>query len=107
MHLGKHHLCGPEYGIGTVAGETQAQSDREEWTGVRIALCGIVKDEIRSIVEWPAHCMAPGFTDFLKWDDKTTGGTTDILRVLEEAGEPVHPDWSHAVGQRGFAAQLR
>lgn len=83
-----------------MAEETQARSDREEWTGVRIALCGIVKDEVRSIVEWLAHYKALGFTDFLIYDNESTDGTTDILQALDGAGELVHLDWPHAVGQR-------
>jgi glycosyltransferase involved in cell wall biosynthesis len=97
LHLGKSHLCGPEYGDDTVAGETQAKGGED---GLRIALCGIVKDEIRSIVEWLAHYKALGFTDFLIYDNESTDGTTEILRVLEEAGELVHLDWPHAVGLR-------
>jgi hypothetical protein len=67
---------------------------------LRIALCGIVKDEIRSIVEWLAHYKALGFTDFLIYDNESTDGTTDVLRVLDEAGELVHLDWPHDMGLR-------
>ncbi len=67
---------------------------------MRKALGGIVKDEVQLIVEWLAHCMALGFTDFLIYDNESTDGTTDILRALDGAGEMVHLDWPHAVGQR-------
>jgi hypothetical protein len=97
LHLGKSHLCGPEYGEATVAGETQAKGGED---GLRIALCGIVKDEIRSIVEWLAHYKALGFTDFLIYDNESTDGTSAILQVLEEAGELVHLDWPHEMGLR-------
>lgn len=66
----------------------------------RIALCGIVRNEIRSVVEWLAHYKALGFTDFLIYDNASTDGTSDVLRVLDEAGEVVHLDWPHEVGAR-------
>lgn len=66
----------------------------------RVALCGIVKDEIHAIVEWLAHYKALGFTDFLIYDNESTDGTSDVLRVLDEAGELVHLDWPHDVGHR-------
>ena len=65
-----------------------------------IALCGIVKDEVHGIVEWLAHYKALGFSDFLIYDNESTDGTGDILRVLDEAGEVVHLDWPHDVGLR-------
>jgi hypothetical protein len=66
----------------------------------RVALCGIVRNEIRSVVEWLAHYKALGFTDFLIYDNSSTDGTSDVLRVLDEAGEVVHLDWPHEVGAR-------
>lgn len=68
--------------------------------GERIALCGIVRNEIRSVVEWLAHYKALGFTDFVIYDNSSTDGTSDVLRVLDEAGELVHLDWPHEVGAR-------
>ncbi|MGL4234574.1 glycosyltransferase family 2 protein [Tabrizicola sp.] len=65
-----------------------------------IALCGIVRNEIRSVVEWLAHYKALGFTDFLIYDNESTDGTGEVLRALDEAGELVHLDWPHAVGSR-------
>jgi hypothetical protein len=67
---------------------------------VRIGLCGIVRNEIRSILEWLAHYKALGFTDFLIYDNESTDGTERVLLALEEAGELVHLDWPHAVGAR-------
>lgn len=69
-------------------------------TGERIALCGIVRNEIRSVVEWLAHYKALGFTDFVIYDNDSTDGTSEVLRVLDAAGELVHLDWPHAVGAR-------
>jgi len=68
--------------------------------GERIALCGIVRNEIRSVVEWLAHYKALGFTDFLIYDNASTDGTSDVLRALDEAGELIHLDWPHEVGAR-------
>jgi hypothetical protein len=68
--------------------------------GERIALCGIVRNEIRSIVEWLAHYKALGFSDFLIYDNDSTDGTSDVLRVLDAAGEIIHLDWPHKVGAR-------
>jgi Glycosyl transferase family 2 len=66
----------------------------------RVALCGIVKDEIHGIVEWLAHYKALGFTDFLIYDNESTDGTSDVLRALDEAGELLHIEWPHDVGLR-------
>lgn len=69
-------------------------------TQPRIALCAIVRNEIRALVEWLAHYKALGFTDFAIYDNDSTDGTTDLLRVLDEAGELVHLPWPHSVGAR-------
>ena len=68
--------------------------------GERIALCGIVRNEIRSVVEWLAHHKALGFTDFLIYDNASTDGTSDLLQALDEAGELIHLPWPHEVGAR-------
>lgn len=68
--------------------------------GERIALCGIVRNEIRGIVEWLAHYKALGFSDLLIYDNESTDGTSELLRVLDEAGEVVHLPWPHEVGAR-------
>ena len=69
-------------------------------TAPRIALCAIVRNEIRSLVEWLAHYKVLGVDDFLIYDNDSTDGTSDLLRALDEAGEVVHLDWPHAVGAR-------
>ena len=69
-------------------------------TNPRIALCAIVRNEIRSLVEWLAHHKALGFTEVVIYDNDSTDGTTDVLRVLDEAGELVHLPWPHSVGAR-------
>lgn len=69
-------------------------------TTPRIALCAIVRNEIRSIVEWLAHNKVLGFTDIVIYDNDSTDGTSDVLRVLDEAGELVHLPWPHSVGAR-------
>lgn len=66
----------------------------------RIALCAIVRNELRSIIEWLAHHKALGFTDFLIYDNESTDGTTEALIALDEAGELVHLPWPHSVGER-------
>jgi hypothetical protein len=68
--------------------------------GASIALCGIVRNEIRSIVEWLAHYKALGFTDFLIYDNDSTDGTSDVLRALDAAGEIIRLDWPHEMGAR-------
>ncbi|WP_333817354.1 glycosyltransferase family 2 protein [Tabrizicola sp.] len=68
--------------------------------GERIALCGIVRNEIRGIVEWLAHYKALGFHDFLIYDNESSDGTSEVLRALDEAGELVHLGWPHEVGAR-------
>ncbi|MES2915653.1 MAG: glycosyltransferase family 2 protein [Pseudomonadota bacterium] len=69
-------------------------------TAPRIALCAIVRNEIRGLVEWLAHYRALGFDDILIYDNASDDGTSEVLRVLDEAGELVHLDWPHSVGAR-------
>lgn len=63
-----------------------------------IALCGIVKNELRSVVEWLAHYKALGFTDFVIYDNESTDGTGEILQALDDAGELIRIEWPHEVG---------
>lgn len=63
------------------------------------ALCGIVRNEVRSIVEWLAYYKALGFDEFLIYDNESTDGTEVILRALDEAGELIYLDWPHAIGR--------
>jgi glycosyltransferase involved in cell wall biosynthesis len=65
-----------------------------------IALCGMVRNEIRSVVEWLAHYKALGFTDFVIYDNESTDGTGEILQVLDDAGEIIRLDWPHTMGER-------
>ena len=69
-------------------------------SGVSVALCAIVRNEIRSIVEWLAHYKALGVTEFLIYDNDSDDGTTELLLALDEAGELIYLDWPHAVGER-------
>jgi hypothetical protein len=69
-------------------------------TAPRVALCAIVRNEIRSIVEWLAHHKALGFDEFLIYDNDSGDGTSDVLAALDEAGELVHLPWPHSVGAR-------
>ena len=69
-------------------------------TAASIALCGIVKNEIRSVVEWIAHYKALGFTDFVVYDNESTDGTGDVLQALDDAGELIRIEWPHAMGER-------
>jgi hypothetical protein len=66
----------------------------------RVALCAIVRNEIRAIVEWLAHYKALGFSDLLIYDNASTDGTTEVLRALDTAGELIHLDWPHEMGPR-------
>lgn len=65
-----------------------------------IALCAIVKNEVRSIVEWLAHHKVLGFTDFVIYDNDSTDGTSKILQALDAAGEILWMEWPHGVGAR-------
>ena len=107
MDFGKAYIFGAEYGARTVAGRTQAglaggPSARLDgsMTAPRIALCAIVRNEIRSLVEWLAHYKVLGVDEFLIYDNDSTDGTTDLLRALDDAGELVHLPWPHTVGAR-------
>lgn len=107
MDFGKAYIFGAEYGADTVAGGTQARlagrpSARLDggMTSPRIALCAIVRNEFRSLVEWLAHYKALGIGEFLIYDNDSTDGTTDLLRALDDAGELLHLPWPHTVGAR-------
>jgi hypothetical protein len=65
-----------------------------------IALCAILRNEIRGVVEWLAHYKALGFNDFLIYDNDSDDGTADLLRALAEAGELTLIHWPHSVGER-------
>jgi Glycosyl transferase family 2 len=67
---------------------------------ISVALCAIVRNEIRSIIEWLAHYKALGFSEFLIYDNDSDDGTAEVLQALDDAGELVYLDWPHAVGQR-------
>jgi hypothetical protein len=62
-----------------------------------IALCGIVRNEIRGIVEWLAHYKALGFSEFLIYDNESNDGTEVILQELHDAGELTYRHWPHTV----------
>ena len=47
----------------------------------RIALCAIVRNEIRGLVEWLAHYKAVGFNDILIYDNASTDGTAVDTRA--------------------------
>ncbi|MCU0905000.1 MAG: glycosyltransferase family 2 protein [Tabrizicola sp.] len=66
---------------------------------VSVALCGIVRNEVRSIVEWLAYYKALGFHEFLIFDNESSDGTEVILQALDEAGELIYLDWPHSVGR--------
>ncbi|MFN3994280.1 MAG: glycosyltransferase family 2 protein [Tabrizicola flagellatus] len=69
-------------------------------TAPRIALCAIVRNEIRGLIEWLAHYKVLGVAELIIYDNASTDGTTDLLRMLDEAGELVHLDWPNSVGAR-------
>lgn len=64
------------------------------------ALCAILRNEIRGVVEWLAHYKALGVNDFLIYDNESDDGTAELLRALAEAGEITLIHWPHAVGDR-------
>lgn len=65
-----------------------------------IALCGIVRNEIRSVIEWLAHYKVLGFTDFVIYDNESSDGTGEVLQALDDAGELIRIEWPHSVGAR-------
>lgn len=68
------------------------------WMGeTSVALCGIVRNEVKSILEWLAHYKALGVDEFLIYDNDSNDGTEVILQALDEAGEVIYLDWPHAV----------
>jgi hypothetical protein len=66
---------------------------------VSAALCGIVRNEVKSIIEWLAHYKALGFDEFLIYDNESQDGTEVILQALDAAGELTYLDWPHAIGR--------
>lgn len=65
-----------------------------------IALCAILRNEIRAVVEWLAHYKALGFSDFLIYDNDSDDGTAELLAALDAAGELRLVHWPHSVGER-------
>jgi Glycosyl transferase family 2 len=63
-----------------------------------VALVGIVRNEIRAVVEWLAHYKALGCAEFMIYDNDSTDGTEEVLRALDEAGEITFLDWPSAIG---------
>ncbi len=53
---------------------------------LRIALAGIVRNEVEYLLEWIAWHRNAGFTDFLIADNGSDDGTRELLRKLERAG---------------------
>lgn len=53
-------------------------------TGLRIALCGIVKNEAPYLIDWISWHRALGFTDFIIADNDSTDGTEEILAQLQQ-----------------------
>jgi hypothetical protein len=80
--------------------QTFAESRLAGMAEQRIALCAIVRNEIRSIVEWLAHYKALGVTEVVIYDNDSTDGTTEVLMALDDAGELLHLPWPHSVGVR-------
>lgn len=69
-----------------------------EGTEISVALCGIVRNEVKSIIEWLAHYKALGFDEFRIYDNESWDGTEVILRALDDAGEVIYKDWPRSVG---------
>lgn len=63
-----------------------------------VALVGIVRNEIRAVVEWLAHYKALGCSEVMIYDNDSSDGTAEVLRALDEAGELIYPDWPSAIG---------
>lgn len=51
--------------------------------GLRVALCGIVKNEAAYLIDWIAWHRALGFTDFIIADNDSTDGTAELLAQLQ------------------------
>jgi hypothetical protein len=64
------------------------------------ALCAILRNEIRGVVEWLAHYKALGVDEFLIYDNDSDDGTGALLQALAEAGEITLIPWPHTVGER-------
>lgn len=64
------------------------------------ALCAILRNELRGVVEWLAHYKALGVDEFLIYDNASDDGTEALLQALAEAGEITLIPWPHTVGER-------
>ncbi len=64
------------------------------------ALCAILRNEIRGVVEWLAHYKALGVDEFLIYDNASDDGTEVLLAALAKAGEITLIPWPHTVGER-------
>jgi hypothetical protein len=67
---------------------------------VTAEVCVIVRDEIRSIVEWIAYHKSIGFDAIRVYDNGSVDGTREVLAALAKAGELQWVDWPPTVGKR-------
>ncbi len=84
-----------------MAKETQAAVPGSGQGGkaeISVALCGVVRNEVKSIIEWLAHYKALGVDEFRIYGNESWDGTEVILRVLDDAGEVIYKDWPRSVG---------
>lgn len=65
---------------------------------VRLAVCGIVRDEAPYLLEWIAWHRLIGVERFIMFDNVSRDGTTEMLTKLAQAGVVDHVVWPNPEG---------
>lgn len=64
------------------------------------ALCAILRNELRGVIEWLAYYKALGVDEVLLYNNGSDDGTEVLLQALAKAGEITLIPWPHTVGER-------
>lgn len=64
-----------------------------------LAICAIMKNEARNVVEWIAYHRAVGVDKFYLYDNGSTDDTVAVLQPLVDAGLVELTDWPQRPGQ--------
>ncbi|MEO0654454.1 MAG: glycosyltransferase family 2 protein, partial [Pseudomonadota bacterium] len=73
----------------------------------RITAVSMMKDEGPYAIEWVAHHMAVGFTDFVIYTNDCTDGTDAMLRRMQDMGLVQHRENRIAKGAKPQPSAIR
>jgi hypothetical protein len=89
---------------GTIArmldrGRASTPQPRDRHGNNFIAICAIMKNEARGVLEWIAYHRVLGIDKFFLFDNKSDDGVFDLLKPLIDAGIVEYFDWPKNPGQ--------